>query len=90
MNKSSRAVDVIVIGGGQAGLALGWHLQQHGLDFLILDEQTRPGGNWRKYYDSLLLRHLERVGSTETPAQRSRNPANGLQDKRASHRRQPS
>lgn len=55
MNKSSRAVDVIVIGGGQAGLALGWHLQQQGLDFLILDEQTRPGGNWRNYYDSLQL-----------------------------------
>ncbi|MCG3646451.1 NAD(P)/FAD-dependent oxidoreductase [Pseudomonas sp. NC26] len=55
MNKSSRVLDVIVIGGGQAGLALGWHLQQHGLDFLILDEQTRPGGNWRNYYDSLQL-----------------------------------
>lgn len=55
MNKSSRAVDVIVIGGGQAGLALGWHLQQHSLDFLILDEQMRPGGNWRNYYDSLQL-----------------------------------
>jgi putative flavoprotein involved in K+ transport len=37
-----------------------------------------------------LLRHMDRVGSTETPAQRSRNPATGLQGKRASHRRQPS
>lgn len=55
MNKLNGAVDVIVIGGGQAGLALGWHLQQHGLDFLILDEQTRPGGNWRNYYESLQL-----------------------------------
>lgn len=55
MNESSRPLDVVVIGGGQAGLALGWHLQQHGLDFLILDEQTRPGGNWRNYYDSLQL-----------------------------------
>ncbi|WP_442110844.1 NAD(P)-binding domain-containing protein [Pseudomonas sp. NUPR-001] len=55
MNESSRTLDVIVVGGGQAGLALGWHLQQHGLDFLIIDEQTRPGGNWRNYYDSLQL-----------------------------------
>ncbi|WP_256207034.1 FAD-dependent oxidoreductase, partial [Pseudomonas sp. ABFPK] len=55
MNKSTRALDVIVIGGGQAGLAVGWHLQQHGLDFLILDEQTHPGGNWRNYYDSLRI-----------------------------------
>lgn len=55
MNEFSRVLDVVVIGGGQAGLALGWHLQQHGLDFLILDEQARPGGNWRNYYDSLQL-----------------------------------
>ncbi|MFP5425064.1 MAG: FAD-dependent oxidoreductase [Gammaproteobacteria bacterium] len=45
MDKSSRTVDVVVIGGGQAGLALGWHLQQHGVNFIIVDEQTRPGGN---------------------------------------------
>ncbi|MBH3426861.1 flavin-containing monooxygenase [Pseudomonas alkylphenolica] len=55
MNELSRTLDVVVIGGGQAGLAFGWHLQQHGLDFLIIDEQTRPGGNWRNYYDSLQL-----------------------------------
>ncbi|MNJ27221.1 putative oxidoreductase CzcO [compost metagenome] len=55
MNELSRTLDVVVIGGGQAGLALGWHLQQHGLDFLIIDEQARPGGNWRNYYDSLQL-----------------------------------
>ncbi|AIZ34966.1 NAD(P)/FAD-dependent oxidoreductase [Pseudomonas parafulva] len=55
MNKLSRAVDVVVIGGGQAGLAMGWHLQQRGLEFVILDKQTLPGGNWRNYYDSLQL-----------------------------------
>ncbi|MCE1004059.1 monooxygenase [Pseudomonas sp. 1239] len=55
MDKLSQTVDVVVIGGGQAGLALGWHLQQHGLGFVILDEQARPGGNWRNYYDSLQL-----------------------------------
>jgi len=51
----SENLDVIVIGGGQAGLASGWHLKQRGLKFVILDEQERAGGNWRNYYDSLTL-----------------------------------
>ena len=55
MNLNSRIFDVIVIGAGQAGLATGWHLRQQGVEFLILDEQQRPGGNWRNYYDSLKL-----------------------------------
>ena len=55
MNDSNRVLDVVVIGGGQAGLATGWQLQQQGLEYLILDEQKSPGGNWRNYYDSLEL-----------------------------------
>lgn len=55
MNTSGQAFDVAVIGAGQAGLACGWHLKQQGLNFLILDEQSQPGGNWRNYYDSLEL-----------------------------------
>jgi flavin-dependent dehydrogenase len=33
--------DVIVVGGGQAGLAMAWHLTQRGLRFLVLDHE--PG-----------------------------------------------
>lgn len=55
MNTTDRSFNVVVIGAGQAGLACGWHLKQLGLDFLILDEQQQPGGNWRNYYDSLEL-----------------------------------
>lgn len=55
MNTKISTQDVIVIGAGQAGLACGWHLQQRGLKFLILDQQQHPGGNWRNYYDSLEL-----------------------------------
>ncbi|UVJ46163.1 NAD(P)/FAD-dependent oxidoreductase [Pseudomonas sp. LS1212] len=55
MNAMDRSFDVVVIGAGQAGLACGWHLKQQGLDFLILDEQQQPGGNWRNYYDNLEL-----------------------------------
>ncbi|MFN3580918.1 MAG: flavin-containing monooxygenase [Pseudomonas sp.] len=55
MNANKEVFDVLVIGAGQAGLASGWQLQQQGLKFLILEEQSQPGGNWRNYYDSLQL-----------------------------------
>lgn len=55
MNLMDQQFDVVVIGAGQAGLASGWHLKQQGLNFMLLDEQKRPGGNWCHYYDSLEL-----------------------------------
>ncbi|MFE5050378.1 ArsO family NAD(P)H-dependent flavin-containing monooxygenase [Streptomyces sp. NPDC056637] len=51
----THAVDVVVIGGGQAGLAAGYHLRRHGLDFVILDAQSTPGGAWQHTWDSLHL-----------------------------------
>ncbi|HET7142210.1 MAG TPA: ArsO family NAD(P)H-dependent flavin-containing monooxygenase [Candidatus Limnocylindria bacterium] len=50
-----RAVDVVVIGGGQAGLAAGYYLRRTGLDFVILDAGSGPGGAWRETWDSLTL-----------------------------------
>jgi putative flavoprotein involved in K+ transport len=47
--------DVLVIGGGQAGLAVGHHLARAGLRFLILDAHQRIGDSWRKRWDSLRL-----------------------------------
>jgi len=48
-------LDVIVIGGGQSGLAAGYFLQQEGLSFRILDAGLRTGDSWRSRYDSLVL-----------------------------------
>jgi len=48
-------IDVIVIGGGQAGLAVGHYLKQQGARFLILDASERVGDAWRKRWDSLCL-----------------------------------
>lgn len=48
-------VDVAVIGGGQAGLACGYHLRRAGLDHLVLDAQPTPGGAWRSTWPSLRL-----------------------------------
>jgi putative flavoprotein involved in K+ transport len=45
----------VVIGGGQAGLSVGYHLRQHGRSFVILDAGARVGDNWRKRWDSLRL-----------------------------------
>ncbi len=47
--------DVIVIGGGQAGLSVGHHLAKSGLRFVILDGSARIGDSWRKRWDSLRL-----------------------------------
>ncbi|MGG2065656.1 flavin-containing monooxygenase [Bacillus sp. S14(2024)] len=48
-------LDVIVIGAGQAGLSMGYYLQQEGYDFVILDGEKRIGDSWRNRYDSLIL-----------------------------------
>ncbi|MGH2582865.1 MAG: flavin-containing monooxygenase [Anaerolineales bacterium] len=47
--------DTIVIGGGQAGLAVGYFLAKHGKSFVILDAHQRIGDAWRKRWDSLRL-----------------------------------
>jgi putative flavoprotein involved in K+ transport len=45
----------IVIGGGQAGLAIGYQLAQRGENFVILNAEARVGDEWRRRWDSLLL-----------------------------------
>lgn len=47
--------DVVVIGGGQAGLACGYYLRRTGLEYVILDAGEAPGGAWRHGWDSLRL-----------------------------------
>lgn len=47
--------DVVVIGGGQAGLATGYYLRRTGLSFTILDDEPVAGGAWRHAWDSLRL-----------------------------------
>lgn len=48
-------LDVLVIGAGQAGLAVTRALQAQGLDVEAIDERTQVGGAWPDYYDSLTL-----------------------------------
>ncbi len=51
----AESFDVIVIGGGQAGLSVGYYLARRGLRFVILDAHARVGDVWRKRWDSLRL-----------------------------------
>jgi putative flavoprotein involved in K+ transport len=47
--------DVLVVGGGQAGLVMSWHLQRRGIDHVVL-ERARVGERWRtERWDSLMF-----------------------------------
>jgi putative flavoprotein involved in K+ transport len=47
--------DVIIIGGGQSGLAIGYYLRRTALSYLILDGESNPGGSWQHNWKSLRL-----------------------------------
>jgi putative flavoprotein involved in K+ transport len=45
----------VIIGAGQAGLAVGYFLSKINEDFIIIDEEEKVGDSWRHRWDSLLL-----------------------------------
>ena len=51
----TEGVDVLVIGGGQAGLAMGYYLAERGLSFVIADANPEVGHMWRSRWQSLKL-----------------------------------
>jgi len=57
--------EIVVIGAGQAGLSVGYHLRRLGLtpgtDFLIVDHSPGPGGAWQFRWPSLTLSTVNRV-----------------------------
>ena len=54
-NSISQRRDVVVVGGGQAGLAVGYFLAREGRDFTILESAGEPAAAWRERWDSLKL-----------------------------------
>ncbi len=48
-------IQTVIIGAGQAGLSVGYHLSQRGVPFVILDANERIGDSWRRRWDSLRL-----------------------------------
>ncbi len=51
----SRNFEVIVIGGGQSGLAVGYYLRRTGRSYVILDREHKAGGAWQHMWKSLRL-----------------------------------
>jgi putative flavoprotein involved in K+ transport len=51
----NRLLDAVVVGGGQAGLAIAWHLQRQRLRFVVLEAGSELGHTWRDRWDSLKL-----------------------------------
>jgi cation diffusion facilitator CzcD-associated flavoprotein CzcO len=58
---ADRDPTVLVVGGGQAGLAIAARLKQLQIDTLIVDRETRIGDNWRKRYHALTLHNQVQV-----------------------------
>ena len=54
-NAVTHRTDVVVVGGGQAGLAIGYFLARQGQDFKILEAAATPAAAWRQRWDSLRL-----------------------------------
>jgi putative flavoprotein involved in K+ transport len=48
-------IETLIIGGGQAGLVMGYHLRRRGRPFVVLDANERIGDAWRQRWDSLRL-----------------------------------
>jgi len=55
LTNSNESFPTVVVGGGQAGLAIGYFLANQGENFIILDDNPRTGDSWRKRWESLKL-----------------------------------
>jgi putative flavoprotein involved in K+ transport len=53
--RQTERVQTLVVGGGQSGLSVGYHLAKSGRSFVILDASDRIGDVWRRRWDSLRL-----------------------------------
>ena len=54
-NYEPERVETVIIGAGQAGLSVGYHLARRGKRFVILEANGRVGDSWRARWDSLRL-----------------------------------
>lgn len=50
-----RSIDTVVIGAGQAGLVMSWHLQRAGRPHIVLERRETLGGGWQDRWDGFVL-----------------------------------
>ena len=50
-----RSIETVVIGAGQSGLVMSWHLQQAGRPHVVLDRRETLGGGWQDRWDGFVL-----------------------------------
>lgn len=55
LTQDTEHFETVIVGGGQAGLAVGYHLTKRGRACVILDANDRIGDSWRKRWPSLRL-----------------------------------
>src|SRR5262249_35944072 len=55
LRQDPQRMHTVIVGAGQAGLSVGYHLSRRGLPFVILDANDRIGAAWRSRWDSLRL-----------------------------------
>lgn len=74
---AATSLGTVVVGAGQAGLAVGYHLARHRQDFVILEAASSAGASWRNRWDSLTLftpAGFTRLPGLAFPAERSELP----------------
>ena len=52
---TTQHIETVIVGAGQAGLSVGYHLRKHDRPFIIVDGNDRIGDNWREQWDTLRL-----------------------------------
>jgi cation diffusion facilitator CzcD-associated flavoprotein CzcO len=55
--------DAVVIGAGQAGLSVSYHLTRRGIEHVVLDADEAPGGAWQHRWDSLTMHDVHGVAA---------------------------
>jgi cation diffusion facilitator CzcD-associated flavoprotein CzcO len=64
LSQLDELLDVVVIGGSQAGLAMAWHLARRHLRFVVLEAGPEPGHMWRPVRSRCPMCRRPRSGST--------------------------